>query len=964
MKHYLLGFFFTLAVFSLHSQVKFSDASDRLYHRSLTSGVAMGIADMNGDHLDDIIRLDDTQKLRIDYQQMDSLQFTGRSLNTLFGSQWSLCIGDVNRDGYNDIFTGGVYDGLKVLMATDSGTAYLSQVYTTPAIFLQSSNLVDLNGDGFLDVFACHDDGLSVILRNLGNGLFTPDTSLIQPVSTVPSDNSGNYASLWTDFDNDRDLDLYISKCREGVADPGDGRRLNLLFRNEGNGQWLEMADSLGLQPRAQSWATDFADIDNDGDLDCFIINHDKPSQLLLNDGNHHFIDISDSINLGDQLNGSFPAIQCKFADFDNNSFLDLLVTSTGNRHVLLLNEGNLVFTNQSDSLASPRRIQTASIGDLNNDGFLDIMAGFANSYNQPSSHNDQLFLNVGNQNQYIKVLLQGNISNPNGIGASINCYGPWGVQIREVRSGEGYGVMHSLTQHFGLAQHEQIDSIVIHWPSGIVDKIEQPTANQVLVVKEGETCQVGLSFTWTATEFDHQFQSSVLADSLLLSWFFGDGTDTLALTPSHVYDSVGTYEVCASLDLSCGVTERTCQEIEVNCIPPTGDFIIEADELQLTLSPADADGLHFAWTFGDGSDTSYQAQPIHTYTTPDDYDICLTITDDCQTTTRCETIAVRCTPPTPSFIHEADGLTVTFRDSSSGSPTTWAWSLGDGNTSDSSTFTHHYALPGTYEICLRASSLCGGENQMTCQSITVSCPAPMTTFAYEKEGLTLTLADSSSASPTAWLWTFGDGDSASVANPSHTYTASGPYEVCLTSTSICGSNQLCRLIYVGCEVPLAQFSVDSEGLLQTFQDSSQAGPDTWRWDFGDGHSSEEPNPQHFYEESGSFEVCLTVSNACGSNQHCETLQIINTAVDAPTASPFYSIFPNPARNRLYLRGGERDKWPAFLSIFTIQGQLRRRIPLSSPSPIPVDLEGLDPGSYLLRIESEGEPWWLRFVKQ
>lgn len=963
MKHYLLGLWMIPFVTALQSQVHFTDASHLLHHQNITSGVAMGVADMNGDSLDDIIRLDDTRRLRIDYQQADSLHFTGKSLNTLFGHQWSMCIGDVNNDGYNDIFTGGLYNGLKVLLATDTGTAYLSQVYTSPSIFLQSSNFVDINGDGAIDIFACHDEGLSVILRNLGDGQFVPDTNLIKPTSTVPSDNSGNYASIWTDFDNDQDVDLYISKCREGVQDPGDGRRLNLLFQNEGNGIWSEVADSLGLQPRAQSWATDFADIDNDGDLDCFIINHDIPSQLLLNNGNHEYIDISDSINLPDKLTGSVPAIQGKFADFDNNGFQDLLVTSTGDQHILLLNEGDLVFTHVSDSLVASKRIQSASIGDLNNDGFLDIIAGFANSYNQPSSQPDKLFLNDGNDHHYLKVLLQGSQSNYNGIGARINCYGPWGVQIREVRSGEGYGVMHSFTQHFGLAQHQQIDSVTIYWPSGVIDKIENPPANQLLVVEEGQSCVVGLSFTWEADEFEHQFQSST-AGSQLLQWSFGDGNDTLAMAPMHVFDSVGTYEVCASLDLSCGLRETSCQMVEVICAPPTGDFKTEADELNLTFIPVDTDGLLFHWTFGDGSDSSHLAQPSHLYTAPGDYEVCLTITDNCQTTTRCQTVEVRCGAPTPSFAWVANELAVTFSDHSTGEPSQWAWSLGDGNTSDSSQFTHHYALPGTYEICLRVSNICGGEDQMTCQDITLTCTAPVAAFDYGKENLSLTFIDGSSASPSSWLWTFGDGDTATVANPSHTYSTAGQYEVCLTSSSICGSDQRCRLINVGCEVPIAQFSVQGEGLWQSFQDSSLASPTAWLWSFGDGHSSALQHPEYVYAEAGTFSVCLTVTNACGSDQHCQELRIINTSTANPSKAQPYRLFPNPTKDWLYLHASAQPLTPELLSIYNLQGQLIQRTRPTRQGNVALDLRLLVTGVYFLRIEAQGQGYWLRFVKR
>ena len=961
MKHHLLGLL-TLCILSpLQSQIRFTDASQQLFFPELTSGVAIGVADMNGDSLDDIIRMDDTRKLRIDYQQADTTHFTGKVHNTLFGSQWSLCIGDANNDGFNDIFTGGTYNGLKVLLATDQGEAYLSSVYTDPSIFLQASNFVDINQDGALDIFACHDDGLSVVLRNKGNGQFVFDDALIQAVSTVPSDNSGNYGSVWTDFDNDLDLDLYISKCREGVGDPEDGRRLNLLFRNEGNGEWSEITDSVGLQPRAQSWAADFADIDNDGDLDCFIINHDKPSQLFLNNGNHEFIDISQDINLNLLISPSFPGIQCKFADFDNNGWVDLFITSTGSQHVLLLNEGDLDFTAVNDSLLAPKRIHSAAIGDLNNDGFLDIVAGFANGFNQPSSTHDRLFLNEGNDNHYLKVLLQGTKSNRNAVGARLNCYGPWGMQIREVRSGEGYGVMHSFTQHFGLGSHEQIDSVVIYWPSGIIDKIAHPGIDDLLVVEEGETCNIGLSFSWEAAEFEWNFQSS-LPDSQAVQWWFGDGSDTLlAIAPTHVFDTVGTYEVCAALPLSCGLTEVFCQEVTVECTPPTGDFLVEADELQLNFSPLDQDGILHEWIFGDGSPASSDLAPVHLYQSPGDYDVCLTITDNCQSITNCQTIEVRCTPPTPNFNLEADELEVRFFDASEGAPTAWTWSLGDGNQSVDSAFTYSYDLPGTYEICLRVSNICGGQDQMKCQSITLTCTPPDAAFGFETEDLVLHLIDSSTLSTTSWLWEFGDGDSSNVANPSHQFAEAGQYEVCLRSSNVCGSTQTCTLINVGCAPPIARFTAMGEELQQVFQDSSLNSPATWLWTFGDGSRSNLQAPEYTYTESGTYEVCLTVENPCGSDQSCQELTIINTNTLDPSQRQWYRIFPNPSKGTTYLSWNASP--PKQIDIFSSQGKLLKQIAVSPSmmSPLAIDLAPI--GLYLIRVRTHGQETWLKWIK-
>ena len=97
----------------------------------------------------------------------------------------------------------------------------------------------------------------------------------------------------------------------------------------------------------------------------------------------------------------------------------------------------------------------------------------------------DDLFLNDGNSNNYISVELKGVQSNINGIGARIEAFGPWGRQIREIRSGEGYGIMNSFNAHFGLGSATRIDRIVVKWPSGITQEINNPGINQFLRVTE-----------------------------------------------------------------------------------------------------------------------------------------------------------------------------------------------------------------------------------------------------------------------------------------------------------------------------------------------------------------------------------------------------------------------------------------------------------------------------------------------
>ncbi|MBV1923509.1 MAG: VCBS repeat-containing protein [Flavobacteriaceae bacterium] len=422
----------------LSAQISFNDATSGLNDSTLKSGVAIGVSDMNNDGLDDVIRLSNASDLVIEFQQGDG-SFVKLNVGNLgSGSEWALTIADVDENGFNDVISGGAYNNLKLALANSTGTAYAISTLSTPNIFLQNANFADINNDGDIDFFGCHDDGISSPYSGDGTGSFTYDLSLINTASTVPSDNSGNYGSIWMDYDNDGDQDLYISKCRLGVSNTGDGRRRNLLFQNDGNNNFTDVAAAAGLLPLAQSWAANFEDIDNDGDLDAFIINHDILSELYVNNGNGTFTDITAAAGLVADLTSLGLGIQVMMEDFDNDGFVDIFLTGRSGVHHLLLNNGNSTFTAATTAFpVGTVGIQSAAVGDLNNDGFIDIMAGHATGFNSPSSSNsDQLFINNTNANNWSEIIIRGVDSNINGIGARIELLGAWGLQIREVRAG------------------------------------------------------------------------------------------------------------------------------------------------------------------------------------------------------------------------------------------------------------------------------------------------------------------------------------------------------------------------------------------------------------------------------------------------------------------------------------------------------------------------------------------------
>ena len=470
------------------AQLSFTDSTSNLLSRSNNSGCAIGVADMNGDGKDDIVRFyNSNQRMRIEYQQAPGAQFDTFNYGSLPRniSTWAVALADYDHNGYCDIVVGGASGGLGLLTANDSGTNYTDEILDDPDIFLQGCNFADMDNDGWLDFFACDDVDDNQKYRNTGNGSLVLDNRLMN--TAINGGNAGNYATVWSDFDNDGDIDMYLSKCRLGEDSLSSPLRINRLMRNDGNG-FTDVADSSGVASGEQSWASDFGDIDNDGDMDLLIMNHTGISALMENDGNGVFTDITAAAGLVAGFQDIF-ALQVALRDFDNDGFLDIIVGSTFNTSErFFLNDGDGTFTLTNNLFHSSDDIHSFAIGDLNSDGFLDVYAGYGTGYNSSSNINDKVFINDGNSNGYFGVRLVGTSSNIHGVGARLELHGSWGTQIREVRAGESYGITCSLNKYFGLGSADSIDKLVVKWPSGTVDEVLAPTPSTVLTLIEGSS--------------------------------------------------------------------------------------------------------------------------------------------------------------------------------------------------------------------------------------------------------------------------------------------------------------------------------------------------------------------------------------------------------------------------------------------------------------------------------------------
>lgn len=490
---------------------------------SITGDYKIAVADMNGDLMDDIVSVTNSN-VQIHYQEVGG-GFNPVNIPTTTATNmpsWSMAIADFNKDGYGDLLYGGG-NGVTFMRSENNGTQF-TQVTSSQYVFSQRSNFIDINNDGHLDAFVCHDVAANVRYMNdgMGNLSFSQGGMGDHP-------NGGNYGSIWVDYNNDNHPDLFIAKCRGGI----NTAKINELHRNNGNGTFTNVSVASNMADSIQTWSSAWNDFDNDGFMDAVV------GASSLTDGSHKFMHNNGDGTFSNITAGSgwdnFPHLSTEFVsyDFDNDGWADVFTNGQ-----IMFNNGDSTFTPVAFSM------NVGAVGDLNNDGFLDVQNGNIVYYNNP------------NANNWTKLQLKGIQSNSNGIGARVELYGAWGKQIRDVQSGVGFRHMGTMNVHFGIGSAEAIDSIVVKWPSGKVDVFCNPAINTPMILTEGtgplplaqfsasETNVpegITINFTDASTECPTDWTWTVEPAT---GWSFANGSTATSIDPDILFTTAGTYTV------------------------------------------------------------------------------------------------------------------------------------------------------------------------------------------------------------------------------------------------------------------------------------------------------------------------------------------------------------------------------------------------------------------------------------
>jgi len=435
------------------------------------------------------------------------------------------CVGDFDNDGYDDLFV--TYWGQNALYRNNRNGTFTdvtekAGLLHKTARWSTGCSFLDYDKDGDLDLFVanyvdfdisktpakgsnqyclwkgvpvmCGPRGLpaggNILYQNNGDGTFT-DVSEKSGVAKP----AGRYAftSIVSDYDNDGWPDIYVT-CDSTP---------NILYHNEGNGTFTDIGFISGtaVNEDGQEQAgmgVSAADYDLDGLFDLVKTNFaDDTPTLYRNSGDGTFTDVTLTAQLG--VNTRFLGWGTGFFDFDHDGWKDIYMV---NGHVypeveatnanspykqqrlLFWNLRNGTFLDVSSQagagIADRRSSRGSAVGDLDNDGSLEIVV---NNMNDTPS----LLKNYGEKQNWILIKTVGRKSNRDGVGARVTVVAAGLKQMNEVRSGDSYISQNDMRLHFGIGAATKVERVEVLWPSGRKEAFENLKANQIATLEEGK---------------------------------------------------------------------------------------------------------------------------------------------------------------------------------------------------------------------------------------------------------------------------------------------------------------------------------------------------------------------------------------------------------------------------------------------------------------------------------------------
>ena len=552
--------FILLLIHAIPLRAQFIDVSDQLPREYIhispnMMGGGVGVIDINADGLEDLYLTGGSET--------DALLLnTGRGFadisvsSQVFGytaliHTTGIAVGDVNNDGYDDIFltTTKNFENKLLINQGDDTFEDATRAYQVPLdkVWSMAAAMGDVNGDGLLDIYvgnyidqpkAIIDDNNEIIgfehqctpnILLINRGGYFEDRS----AALLVDDSGCALASAMVDINEDGFTDIYVAN------DFGIWVTPNKAFINDGNGGFTENSIALNLSDSIYAMGISFADLNGDLKKDYYITNLGRNSLRLSQQSDDAYIESADDFGVSntrvtDHFTTGWGTV---FIDIENDGKQDLFVangfipsadfikTTEEDPNKLYFNTGNgFEDISQSTGLDNVGIARGSVKADFNNDGYYDLAVANIKQLQSFDGTSSKIYINDADRiNNWLGLVLKGSTSNLNAFGSKVFVYTGNSSQYQELSNSGSHASASTQRLIFGLNNTDVIDSVHVIWPNGTRVTYEDFKVNGYYEMVEGDNkivslgCGDGFDKQWGCPTTVTSISNPQVVDSFIL---------------------------------------------------------------------------------------------------------------------------------------------------------------------------------------------------------------------------------------------------------------------------------------------------------------------------------------------------------------------------------------------------------------------------------------------------------------